>query len=557
MRRFLLLGALFFGLLAADEHWLRFKSGPFEVFTDAGAHAGRETLLRFEEFRHALGLVVGEQNLEAPVPIRIFVFKNPNGWTPSSSPLIEGRDRYGVVLPSAGAMPVPVVRAITKLFLESNTARMPQAFERGLIDFFSTIEVSGIRITVGAPPVSPNPDWGRIHLLVTDPEYSGKLRVVLYNLRRGIAEDAAYRNAFGKGAADVDKAAAEHYAAGHFQTTSLSSLPLSEHDFPERPVSDVDIRLARADLLAGSQSAAEYESLLRERVKVAEANEGLGMLALREGKRDEARRYFAAALENQSNSARAYIEYAKLEPDNGKAETALRRAAVLNPKLDEPFALLADRDSDPRRRALHLKEAAQRNPRNASYWQALAETYLAEHNYAEAAKAWRAGEQAAADPAQKDRMHQARMAIEQQRLDYEDSERRREADEKQRELEKLKQAARAEVRSLEEKYNQGDPAKNTEKAVPWWDGPAPSGKARGLLKQVDCLGRQARLVVETDDRKPVKLLVIDPGRITIIGGGEQSLGCGPQKPRRVSVEYFPKSNPKLATAGEVATIEFQ
>jgi hypothetical protein len=36
-----------------------------------------------------------------------------------------------------------------------------------------------------------------------------------------------------------------------------------------------------------------------------------------------------------------------------------------------------------------------------------------------------------------------------------------------------------------------------------------------------------------------------------------NLGCGVQKPRHVTIEYFPKPNAKLATAGDVATIEFQ
>ncbi len=42
-----------------------------------------------------------------------------------------------------------------------------------------------------------------------------------------------------------------------------------------------------------------------------------------------------------------------------------------------------------------------------------------------------------------------------------------------------------------------------------------------------------------------------------MGNGEASLGCGVQKPRKIAVEYFPKANARLATAGEVATIEFQ
>jgi hypothetical protein len=153
-------------------------------------------------------------------------------------------------------------------------------------------------------------------------------------------------------------------------------------------------------------------------------------------------------------------------------------------------------------------------------------------------------------------MRRARLDIEQQRLDYEDAERKRAAAEDARELDKLKAEARAEVHALEQKV--GDPAQNPgQKAVPWWDGPKPPGKLSGSLKQVDCLGTQARLVIEGDDHKTTRLLVTDPGKVALAGGGDQALGCGAQKPRRVTIEYFPKANSKLATAGEVATIEFQ
>jgi len=554
----LLLGLLP-GLLAADDRWVKFTSGPYEVFTDAGARAGREIMTRFEEFRHALGQLVGEQDLQAPQPVRIMVFKNARGWS-SGAPLVDGRDRFAIVLAEKSAVSADIYRELTRLFLRSNTAQMPPAFEHGLVEFLSTFEVKGIHITVGAPPgpegSKPDLDWARIHLLVVEPEYFGKLRVLLYNLRKGVDEDPAFRNAFGKSRTEIEAQAKQHLAAGNFQTTSLSSRPLAESDFIEKPVSDTDVRLARADLLAGGQSAAEYQGLLRDHVKIAEAEEGLGLLALRDHRTDEARTHFAAAMQASSTSARCFIEYAKLEPDNEKATQALLRAAGINSKLDEPFALMAQRDTDPAKKLAHWKAAAERNPRNPSYWQALAECYLADHNYAEAAKAWTQGEQAATDPNERARMHQARMSIEQQRLDYEEAERQRRADEEARDIERLKAEARAEVHALERKYNNGTPSPDP-KAVPWWEGPAPSGKVSGTLKQVDCLGKQLRIVVEGAGRKLVRLLIPNPAQIAITGGGEQTLTCGTQKPRRVSVEYFPKTNARLATAGEVATIEFQ
>jgi hypothetical protein len=152
-------------------------------------------------------------------------------------------------------------------------------------------------------------------------------------------------------------------------------------------------------------------------------------------------------------------------------------------------------------------------------------------------------------------MHQARLAVEQQRLDYEAEEKRRAAEEDARELARLKQQALDHVHELEAKYNQGAPAA-AGPVVPWWNGPAPSGKVRGLLRQVDCLGKQLRLVVETADHKLVRLLVPDAAQVPVTGGN-QTLACGKAAvPRQVSIEYFPKPNPRLTTAGEVATIEF-
>ena len=74
---------------------------------------------------------------------------------------------------------------------------------------------------------------------------------------------------------------------------------------------------------------------------------------------------------------------------------------------------------------------------------------------------------------------------------------------------------------------------------------------------MDCLGSQARLIIEGDDRRTVKLLVADPAKVAIDGPGQIALGCGARKARRVVVEYFPKADARLGTVGEVASIEFQ
>src|SRR5438034_11839110 len=115
----LLLLALSPAILAADNHFTKFSSPPFEVFTDAGSRTGRDTMVRFQEFRHALGQLVGEPDLQTPQPIRILVFKNARGWA-SSAPIIEGRDRYAIVLQEKTPVTPAIYTELTRLLLKSN-----------------------------------------------------------------------------------------------------------------------------------------------------------------------------------------------------------------------------------------------------------------------------------------------------------------------------------------------------------------------------------------------------------------------------------------------------
>jgi len=542
--------------LAAGEHWIRFTSGPVEVFSSAGSKDGRETLVKFEEFRHALGYVLGFDDLQMPLPVRVLLFKNGAPQTPG--PVTRGRAQYNIVLTAGQAIPNEMFARLTQLFLNANTARMPARIERGLAELFSTIQVSGIRITLGEPPQHPDLDWALVHLVTVDPEYYGNLRVLTYNLRNGVDEGVAFRNAFNKTPEQITHQAQAQLAAGAFQVTTISALPISPMDFPERSVEPAAAQLAIADLLLGDSSRAIYRDLLNQNTYVPEAWEGMGMLALRDKQTGEALKDFASAIKAGAKSPECYIEYARLEPDNAKATAAFAQALKINPKLAAPHFLLAQKQTDPQRRIQELQQAAKLDPRNLEYWQTLAQAYLDDHDYPQAAQAWKSAEQAAATPEDRERMQRARLDVEQKRLDWEDAEKKRKADEEAREIERLKEQARAEVHTLEARANQGEaPEPPGTKVVPWWDGPKPSGVAQGVLKQVDCLGKRLRLVVEGDDRKLVKLLIADPSQVAVMGGGELTLSCGAQKPRRVKVEYFPKVNAQLATKGEVATIEFQ
>ena len=175
-----------------------------------------------------------------------------------------------------------------------------------------------------------------------------------------------------------------------------------------------------------------------------------------------------------------------------------------------------------------------------------------------AALAWRSAELAAPNEAERAAIEKRRRDYEQRRHDLEAAERKRQEEERARELQKLKDEALASIRAAELKASAKEqPADPNRKVVEWWEGPKAEGSVRGKLERVDCLRGPARLVIRDAQGKVSQYLITDPGKVVISGGGEQAMGCGPQKPpRAVKIEFSPKKDAKQGTEGEVMTIEF-
>ncbi len=84
--------------------------------------------------------------------------------------------------------------------------------------------------------------------------------------------------------------------------------------------------------------------------------------------------------------------------------------------------------------------------------------------------------------------------------------------------------------------------------------PDPLITVKGLLNRLDCLGRVARLHVVAGSGTFV-LLIRQPERVMIGGGGTRELRCGPQK-TAVSVRFASGKADKYGTDGDVHAIDF-
>jgi hypothetical protein len=522
---------------------------PVEVYSNGDDRPAVAALTTLEQVRWTLARVLGQEEVRPLWPVRVVMIAPARGSQPPAAPALRpSRDLYVAGVNARDGLPPQVLRDFTLLLLESETRRLPKEIEDGLVEVFATASAEATRLTLSPPEKDRQTrDWARMYLLAVTPEYAGRVRVFFSNIQSGAGYEVAYKNAFQSTQKAMEAKVDEYFRAGQFGAETLSGMPLNPtRDIRKRDLDDSQAALALADLQSGEDRRKAFLAIVNAADGSTEALEGAGLLeeAVEAGTRS-ATAWFAAGM-------------ALRETDTPKAIEWLAQAAELNPRWAEPHARIAELEEQLERVIPRWRKAVELDPRNARYWEELADSQQRGRLYEEAAQSWRTAEMAAATEVERERIRERRLAYERRRLELEAAEARRQEEEKARELESLKQEALARIRAAEAKASEGKESIDSSKVVEWWDGPRPEGKAVGTLEAVECVKGQARLVVRGSDGKTLKYLVKDPGKVVLMGGGELSLGCGPQKPpRRVTVEFAPRKDAAHGTAGDVALVEFQ
>ena len=512
----------------AADHWIEYRMGTFHVFSDAGDNKAREALTEMEQLRYVLGSLLGKSGvgtgaysapgsstLDTVWPVDLVLFSNARAYGPHAlpKPLVDGGSATLAAWSADTPLPRDLLRALTRLFLDDNAGRMPESFETALCDLFSTIKVNATHVTLGAPlpPGELPPDrlraWAKLQLLATHSDYNGKLRVYLNNLQQGGEESVGAKNAFGMTTAQLDSLVDDYVKAGNFAAAPVPGEPLSpSHDFIEKPVDEAAIDSLLAELASGGKTFPP------------ESPRGLVAKGTR---------------------------------------PALEAAAKANPRWAEPHVRLAAIETNPLNKIKELQTAATLEPRNAAYWQALAEAQTGANLFAEADKSWSLAEHAAATEADRARIVQARIDLDARRAAYDAAEKQRIAEEKARELQRIKDETAAEIHAAEDKANRELGGFKSDKPLTaWWDDPK-GDKVAGKLARVDCLNGPIRLTVLIDGGGTIRLLIRDPKQLVVKGNNEAQFGCGIQRPARaIRLVYNVKADAKLNTVGDVAMVEF-
>lgn len=478
--------------LAWADDWVIIRSGPFEVATNQDRKHARLVMNHLEQFRHVFGQTLNVPELKLLWPVRITSGK-------LTTDLTLAEDAYVATLAKNDPVPAQWNEALAKAFLQEGVARMPEPIERGLIAFFTTLQIEGIKVMGGAPPARPDRDWARIHLLMTGEEYYGRIRSLLYNLQQGVARDAAFRNSLQKAEPAIEKEVDAWLAKGQFTAVRLNAKPINpERDFYPRPWDPAKARptgamaafdkgdFARALQIKPDWPAAQYRLALNETnptKKLAQLKQAA------EGARREAS-YWRTLAEAQME-AHQFV-------DAGKTWAMAERAAAN--ETERTQIRQARADIEERRVSFELAEK-QRKKEEA------------------------------------------------------------EAELNRIKNDSLGAIRRAEAKANQRLAEQGGYDANKTKPVPWWEDPKadpkkptaavkpPSeGTVTGILERVECQGLKKTLVVR-DKNKAMVMLAVPAGEVGYI--------CGAQpKQREVTVKWVALKTPQKGILGEAANVEF-
>ncbi|MEO8052221.1 MAG: hypothetical protein ABI833_17565 [Acidobacteriota bacterium] len=515
MRRILTLALLASPAFAAD--WVEYRSGPLHIFSDAGDKAARERLTQLEQIRFVLGGYLGKNDLTTVWPIHLVLFANQKEYGPHALPqaLTNGGSAELAAWTADVALPRDLLRAITRRLLDDNAGRMPDEIENGICDLFSTLDVNATRVNIGAPlpPGELTGDrlrgWAKLEMLATQPEYSGKLRTYINNMQNAGEEDQAAHNAFDMKAGKLAALADGYLKAGKFEAAPVNGKALNPNrDFIEKDLDKATVEALLAELDAKGKSF-------------------------------------------PPDSPRGLLAKNTLP--------ALELAIRANPRWAEPHFKGAALESDAARKIAQLKMAATLAPRNAIYWQTLATSQAAANLFADAEKSWTAAERAAGSRDEKRRIHQAKLALEENRAEFEAAEKRRQMEEEARDLQRVKDNALAEIRAAEQAANRrmAVNAGNVKGAVPYFGDPT-GQKVSGTLTRVECLNSGPLRLTIQQAGFPIRLLIRNPKQLTVAAdSGQAEFACGVQKPvRKIEVQHDGKVDARLSTMGDILVVKF-
>jgi tetratricopeptide (TPR) repeat protein len=394
---------------AAAPAWLQIHSQHFTLVTDGGDKDGRHLLDQLERMRWAFATLFPKASVDPAAPIVVVAVRNEKefqtlepeaylgkGMAHLGGYFLKAPDRNYILLHTdvEGPHPYSVVYH-EYTHLEMGTEGMPIWLNEGLAQYFENTEFRDKDVLLGEPDpmllavlkqnsmipletlfrVDANSpyyheeqkvsvfypeSWALTHLLMTEDFQDKVNRIGNYvNLvNQHVDPVTAAQQAFG----DLKKlqSALDNYTNRmSYQELRINSAaaPIDERAMTAAAIPQTQVDAVRADVLAYVGRTADARTLLDAVLQAdpnnVQAHETMGFLAQRDGKMDEAKKWYSEAVDLDSQSFLAQYYFGAISLMHGdtsqQTEASLRKAIKLNPRFapaDDALAMLYARRRD-------------------------------------------------------------------------------------------------------------------------------------------------------------------------------------------------------------------
>ncbi len=387
------------------DQWIQVTSPHFVVATNASEKQGRRVADQFERMRSVFHAAFPKAQVDPGSPILVLAAKDektfralePAAYLSKGSLKLAGlflrapEKNYVLMrLDAEGEHPYSVVyHEYTHLLMSKSEDIMPLWLNEGLAEFYQNTEIHEKDASLGEPSTeniillrqnkllplatlftvdhtSPYyheenkgsifyaESWAVTHYIEMNDfaTKSHRMSDYLTLVSQNVDPVTAGTRAFG----DLKKLQDElesyiRQSSGFHYLKMATTTEVDDSAFAAKPLTETQSDALRADFLAYNQRISDAESLLEQIFKVdpnnVSAEETKGFLEFRQGHLDEARKWYAKAVQLDSQSYLAHYYFAAIAmtggegPEQDQVESSLRTAIKLNPQFAPAFDRLA------------------------------------------------------------------------------------------------------------------------------------------------------------------------------------------------------------------------
>jgi tetratricopeptide (TPR) repeat protein len=582
---------------AAEPEWIRIQSPHFELFTTVGEGRGRDAIVYFERLRN---FFITATNSKLPQRrVTLIAFNSPKEFEPyrrnefSEAFYLGGHSRDYIVM---GRINDQVRRIAAHeyvhLLVRHSGVDLPLWLNEGLAELYSTLKPTGKKVLVGEvipsrllylrqktmlplaeltgvthssshynerdrAGVFYSQSWALTHMLNLSDSYREGSSEFLMQIANGTPSPDAFQRVYAKSLEEIYKDL-RGYVHGDYFKAALFDIKLekSDENIETTPAAGLETGLLLGELLAYRQKTDQarkvYEETLQAYPQAPSVREALGYLSLRDRDREQAKRFFAEAVELHSTNSKLYHDYALLLREDGVANAEviplLERAVQLDDDLQETRLYLGYllMDEGQYGKAVVAFAGLKRVTREQAVrlYRARSYAYYRMGNKENAQKFLDLARKYAESPDEIDSVEKMADVLSWQGPEamalasggYT-------ADPGETGAPRLERAPATDADTTTFRTSRRDAATVT---------------LTGILEKLECSGGTAKVKIAVGaDLKA--LAISDPGEILVTGvdAGAFEFTCGPQNSRPLTIEYEPREDAAAGTIGEVRVIHLE